>query len=285
MTTIDSGRPAGPARNAAWRPNTLALGGRRAITEIKAFNRDGLALTLILFFPVVMMALFGTVFGDDPTFGPPGAMVTPAQYYFPGMVALGTILSGFQNLSGYVAADRFNGGIKRLAGTPLPVVSYFIGKMGLTLYLIVGQTTILMLGSSLLLGIDLPTSWSDWLTVAWLLLAATAAWAVVGIAFACLAKSAESASTLAVLPVLILSFISGVYFQFTGLPEWLQSAANLTPLRWTASGMRSVFLPPEFEFVEPGQTWAVGMSALVIGIWLVVGLVLTRLTFKWPPQK
>ncbi len=285
MTTIEAGRQAGPAQNAAWRPSTLALGARRAVTEIKAFNRDGLSLILILFFPIVMMALFGTVFGSDPSVGPPGSQVTMAQYYFPGMVALGTILSGFQNLSGYVAADRFNGGIKRLAGTPLPMLSYFIGKMGVTLYLIVGQTTILMVGSSLFLGVDLPTSWSDWLTITWLLLGATAAWAVAGTAFACLAKSTESATTLAVLPVLILSFISGVYFQFTGLPEWLQSVANVTPLRWTASGMRSVFLPEQFEMAEPGQTWALGMSAMVIAIWLVAGLILTRLTFKWPPQK
>ncbi|MBG6189242.1 ABC-2 type transport system permease protein [Arthrobacter sp. CAN_A212] len=285
MTTIETGRQAGPAQNAAWRPSILALGARRAVTEIKAFNRDGLSLILILFFPIVMMALFGTVFGSDPAVGPPGSQVTMAQYYFPGMVALGTILSGFQNLSGYVAADRFNGGIKRLAGTPLPMLSYFIGKMGVTLYLIVGQTTILMVGSSLFLGVDLPTSWSDWLTITWLLLGATAAWAVAGTAFACLAKSTESATTLAVLPVLILSFISGVYFQFTGLPEWLQSVANVTPLRWTASGMRSVFLPEQFEMAEPGQTWALGMSAMVIAIWLVAGLILTRLTFKWPPQK
>lgn len=282
MTTIDTTRPAGQT---SWRPSTLALGARRAVTEIKAFNRDGLSLTLIMFFPVVMMGLFGTVFGDQPTFGPPGAEVTPAQYFLPGMVALGTILSGFQNLSGYVAADRFNGGIKRLAGTPLPVVSYFIGKVGVTLYLIVGQTTILLLGSSLLLGVDLPTTPGAWLTIAWLLLGATAAWAVVGIAFACIAKSAESASTLAVLPVLILSFTSGVYFQYSQLPEWLQTFASLTPLRWTASGMRSVFLPAEFEVAEPGQTWALGMSAVVIAVWLIVGLVLTRLTFKWPPQK
>ncbi|MHA7272327.1 ABC transporter permease [Arthrobacter sp. TMT4-20] len=285
MTTLNAGQQTGAAHNAAWRPSTLALGGRRAVTEIKAFNRDGLSLILILFFPIVMMALFGTVFGNDPSVGPPEAKVTMAQYYFPGMLALGTILSGFQNLSGYVAADRFNGGIKRLAGTPLPMLSYFIGKMGVTLYLIVGQSIILVIGSTLFLGIELPTTWGAWLTVAWLLLGATAAWAVVGTAFACIAKSAESASTLAVMPVLILSFISGVYFQFTGLPEWLQQVANLTPLRWTASGLRSVFLPEQFELAEPGQTWALGMSAMVIGLWLVVGLILTRLTFKWPPQK
>lgn len=283
MSTVNAGvRPRTPPD---WRPGTLALGARRTATEIKAFNRDGLSLGLILFFPVIMMGLFDTVFGSEPAFGPPDAMVTPAQYFFPGFLALGTILAGFQNLSGYVAADRFNGGIKRLAGTPLPAMSYFLAKMGLTLYLITGQTVLLLLGGHFLFGIELPTTVAAWLTITWLLLAGTAAWAVVGIAFACIAKSAESASNMAVLPVLFLSFTSGVYFQFTQLPEWLQQVASLTPLRWTASGMRSVFLPAEFELAEPGQTWALGVSAVVIGVWLVVGLVLTRLTFKWPPQR
>ncbi|WP_028279635.1 ABC transporter permease [Arthrobacter sp. H5] len=278
-TTVASGRETG------WKPGTLRLGARRVITEVRAFNRDGLSLGLILFFPVAMMALFSTVFGSEPTFGPPGNQITPAHYYLPGMLALGTILSGFQNLSGYVAADRFNGGIKRLAGTPLPVISYFIGKMGITLYLILGQTILLLLAAQFLFGVDLPSSAGAWLTFVWLLVLGTAAWSLVGIAFACIAKSAESAATLAVLPVLLLSFTSGVYFPFSQLPDWLQTFANLTPLRWTASGMRSVFLPAGFEAAEPGQTWAVGVSVVVILMWLAAGLVLTRLVFKWPPQK
>ena len=39
------------------------------LLEIKLFNRDVLSLVLVLFFPILMMSLFGTVFGDEPVFG------------------------------------------------------------------------------------------------------------------------------------------------------------------------------------------------------------------------
>jgi ABC-2 type transport system permease protein len=118
-----------------------------------------------------------------------------------------------------------------------------------------------------------------------LMVLATAAWAAVAIAFTALPKSAQSASTLAVLPVLLLSFTSGVYFPFSQLPDWLQSISNFFPLRWTASAFRSIFLPANFEAVEPGGTYNLGLTFLVLGVWVVAGAVLARLAFKWPPQK
>ena len=124
-----------------------------------------LSLVLVLFFPILMMSLFGTVFGDEPVFGagPDGqGGITPAHYYLPGMLALSTILSGFQNLSSYVATERFNGTVKRLAGTPLPAASYFIGKTGQTLYLIVAQTALLLLAATVLFDVPLPREAGQW---------------------------------------------------------------------------------------------------------------------------
>ncbi|WP_299167037.1 ABC transporter permease [uncultured Arthrobacter sp.] len=276
----------GPRRS--WKPNTLALGWRRTLLEARMFSRDPSSLVFTLFFPLIMMGLFSSVFGNEPSMGDPSrpeSLLRPAEYFLPGMLALATILSGFQNLSGYVAAERFNGSIKRLAGTPLPSLSYFLGKTGLTLILILTQTTLLLLGARFLFGVDLPTTAAAWLTFAWLLLGATAAWSVVGIAFACIARSTQSASTMSAVPPLLLAFISGVYFPFSQIPDWLGGLADLTPLRWTASGFRAVFLPEGWESVEPGGVWNLGLSALVIGLWLVVGLIVTMLTFRWPPQK
>ncbi|UZX04173.1 ABC transporter permease [Arthrobacter sp. CDRTa11] len=280
--------PNQPAAGSAWKPSALRLGLGRVLLEVKLFNRDVLSLVLVLFFPILMMSLFGTVFGDEPNFGtdPNGnGGITPAHYYLPGMLALSTILSGFQNLSSYVATERFNGTVKRLAGTPLPAASYFIGKTGQTLYLIVAQTVLLLLAAKFLFDVPLPTEAGQWLLISVLMILSTAAWATVAIAFTALPKSAQSASTLAVLPVLLLSFTSGVYFPFSQLPAWLQSVANLFPLRWTASALRSVFLPAGFEAVEPGGSYDLPLTFLVLAVWAVAGAILAKLVFTWPPQK
>ena len=43
--------------------------------------------------------------------------------------------------------------------------------------------------------------------------------------------------------MIVLQFISGVFFVFTELPAWMQEIAAIFPLKWMAQGMRSVFLP------------------------------------------
>jgi len=79
----------------------------------------------------------------------------------------------------------------------------------------------------------------------------------------------------------VLQFISGVYLSFTQLPEWLQNIASVFPLKWMAQGMRAVFLPDTFKMLERGETWDLPGVAIVTAIWLVVGLVLARVTFRW----
>ena len=81
--------------------------------------------------------------------------------------------------------------------------------------------------------------------------------------------------------MLVLQFISGVYLPFMQLPEWLQTVAGVFPLRWMASGMRAVFLPDTFATAEPGGTWHLGLGALVLTAWLVLGLVACLRTFRW----
>ena len=105
--------------------------------------------------------------------------------------------------------------------------------------------------------------------------------AVLGIALSALPRSGKSATAVIIPITLILQFISGVYLQFSQLPEWLQNFASFFPLKWMAQGMRSVFLPDSFKALEQGGSWDLPGVLLVTAIWLVVGLVLCRLTFRW----
>jgi ABC-2 type transport system permease protein len=45
--------------------------------------------------------------------------------------------------------------------------------------------------------------------------------------------------------------------------------------------MRASFLPDGFRQLEIGQSWNLGQVAIALGVWLVVGFVLSRLTFRW----
>ena len=65
------------------------------------------------------------------------------------------------------------------------------------------------------------------------------------------------------------------------MPSWMQQVASLFPLKWMAQGMRSVFLPDTALAMEPAGSWEHGMTAAVLGAYLLVGLVLGVRTFRW----
>jgi ABC-2 type transport system permease protein len=272
--------PATSARLLATPVRTLALGLGRARYEVRAYFRLGDTVFFTFLFPALMLTIFSTAFSES-TFGGPGNEVAAAQYYLPGMLAAGILLSGLQNLGVDIALERSDGTLKRLAGTPLPVTSYFLGKLGQALATGLLQAALLLALAAIVFGVDLPASPERWAIFAWVFVLGVLTSAVLGIAISAVPRSGKSATAVIIPITLVLQFISGVYLPFSQLPEWLQHVASVFPLKWFAQGMRSVFLPEEFAALEPSGAWDLGLVALVGLAWLIVGLVLARLTFRW----
>lgn len=261
--------------------STLALGASRIGMETKTYFRSPDTLFFTFFFPFVMLAIFSAAFSAQGEVGPPGSEISVGASYLPGMIAAGILLSGVQNLAVDIALEKSNGTLKRLGATPLSPMGYFIGKIGQVFVTGVLQAGLLLLAGRLVLGIDLPTEPEKWLTFAWVFALGLVTSALVGIALSALPRSGKSATAVVIPTVLLLQFMSGVYLQWNMLPAWLQDVAGLFPLKWIAQGMRSVFLPEGWEVLEQQESWNLPGIAIALGIWLVVGVVLSRLTFRW----
>ena len=264
-------------------PSALTIGVARTAIELKMFFRDREALIFIFLFPVLLLGIFTTAFSGG-TIGGPDGEVSVAQYYTPAMIASGIFLSSFQTLALTIALERDDGSLKRLRGTPMPPLAYFLGKIGLVIITSILQVAILLGLSSLLLDVDLPGTGEAWLTFAWIFLLGTSGGVVLGIAFSVVPKSARSAAAIVTPIVLLLQFISGVYFVFYDLPSWMQQIGAVFPLKWLAQGMRSVFFPEQMAALEAAGAWEHGTTALVLATWLVIGLVACRLVFRWTPR-
>lgn len=260
--------------------NTIALGLDRVGYEVKTYFRQGDSVFFTFLFPIVMLTIFSVAFSES-SFGPPGAEISAAAYYLPGMLAAGILLSGLQNLGVDIATEKSDGTLKRFAGTPLPVMSYFLGKMGQVLVTSALQAALVLAVATFAFGVELPTEPEKWVTFLWVFLLGVTTSAILGIAVSGLPRSGKSASAVIIPIALVLQFISGVYLMFSMLPEWLQGFASVFPLKWMAQGMRAVFLPESFEVLELNESWDLTGVAIVCAIWLVAGLILTRLTFRW----
>ena len=248
-------------------PSTLKLGLLRGQMEIIQFTRQKEAVVFTIFFPVILLAIFGSVFKDTIA---PG--VTFSQYFVAGMIASGLVNTGFQNIAINIPIERDMGAIKRLRGTPLPITSYFIGKAISVLVSMVAQVLILLVIGIAFFGLNLPTEPSKWLTFTWLLVLGTASSTALGVAFSSVPKNGRGASAIVSPVVIILQFFSGVFFVFTQLPGWMQQVAAIFPLKWLTQGIRSVFLPDSFAAQEVAKGWEGGRTALILLVWLIVGL-------------
>lgn len=258
-----------------WR-TVVAVGLSRSRIELVQFFRERDAVVFIFAFPVILLVIFGSVFRDEIA---PG--VSFSQYFVAGMIASGLMLVSFQSLAIAIALERDDGTLKRLEGTPMPRASYFVGKVGLVLASALAQSALLLVLGAAGFGIDLPSDATSWLTFAWVSLLGVTAGTLLGIAFSSVPRSGRSASAVVSPIVIVLQFISGVFFVYSELPGWMQRIAEVFPLKWMAQGMRSVFLPESFQAEEVAGSWQHGTTAVVLAAWTVLGLVLCLRTFRW----
>ena len=131
----------------------------------------------------------------------------------------------------------------------------------------------------------LPSGLDRWLTFGWVFLLGTITCSLLGIAVSSIAKSAQAAAAVVNLPYVALQFMSGVFIPISSLPDWMIKVGSFFPVKWIAQGFRSVFLPDSMMSMEAAGSWEHGKTALVLGAWCVIGVVLCLLTFRWTNRK
>ncbi|MFJ9102647.1 ABC transporter permease [Streptomyces sp. NPDC102405] len=262
-------------------PGVWGLGLRRGALEIRQFFRQRDQVVFTFAFPVVFLFLFASIFSDDVE----GAGIKASQLYVPAMMAAGIMSTSFQSLGISIAVERDEKVLRRLRGTPMPPAAYFLGKIWLVLVTGVLETAILLLVGTTLYDVDLPSDVGRWFAFAWIFVLGLTGCALLGIAVSSVPKSSKSASSVVVLPFLVLQFISGVYIAIGTIPDWMLNIGALFPLKWMCQGLRGVFLPDSAQVLEQAGGWEFGRTALVLGAWCVGGLLLCLLTFRWKNRR
>ena len=135
-------------------PSGWRIGWLRIGVELKQFFRDRESAVFNFLLPVLLLVVFGSVFGDQ-NLGE-ALDITFAQYFVAGMIASGILYTSFQNLAIAIPLEREDGTLKRLRGTPMPKFAYFLGKIGLVFVAYVAQVAILIAVGVLFYKIRVP---------------------------------------------------------------------------------------------------------------------------------
>lgn len=194
-------------------------------------------------------------------------------------VALGMLLVVQQ-----LAADREDGSLLRAKVTPNGIPAYLIGKLVQISATIVAYLAIVLLPGLLFvdgLALGRPGSW---LTFAWVIVLGLVATQTVGAVLGSLVSSSRGAGYLS-LPILGLIAISGIFAPITAMPAWLTWIAQVFPVYWLGLGMRSALLPDAAAAVEIGGSWRPVETAVVLGAWVVAGLVFAPIVLRRMARK
>ena len=87
------------------------------VIELKLFLREPAALFFTLVFPILLLAVFGAIYGNEPSdyFGGHGYVDTVC----PAFIGLVIAMTGFTSIPGVVASYRERGVLKRLKASPV----------------------------------------------------------------------------------------------------------------------------------------------------------------------
>jgi ABC-2 type transport system permease protein len=184
-----------------------------------------------------------------------------------GLVAFGVIIGPAYAL----AMEREDGTLLRAKAVPRGILGYVSGQVLFhSLGLFPSLLTILI--PSVLLFDDLVhRGVAGWITVAWVLVLGLLATMPIGIIIGSLVPNVQKVGTWGMLPILVLTAISGIFYPIQMLWSWLQIVAQLFPVYWLGLGMRSAFLPESAATLEIGDSWRTLATIGVLSAWAIAG--------------
>ncbi|HSK28025.1 MAG TPA: ABC transporter permease [Jiangellales bacterium] len=192
------------------------------------------------------------------------------------LLAFGVVIGPMYSL----AMEREDGTLLRLKSLPHGMQGYVTGQL---LYHSLGLVPLLLvvLVPSLLIFDDLMSGGpGGWFTVAWVAVLGLLATLPIGMVLGSLVPGVQKVGTWGMLPIIVLTAISGIFFPIQALWGWVQAVAQAFPVYWIGLGMRSAFLPDAAAALEIGGSWRTGQTVLVLTAWAVVGMLVTPVVLR-----
>ncbi|MGY1827422.1 MULTISPECIES: ABC transporter permease [unclassified Blastococcus] len=251
--------------------HAIALGLRRGWTEFLLSLRSPQDQGFYLFTAVGTLAYLW--FNRDNELEGTGLMYP--TYALPSilgaLVAFGVVIGPAFAL----AMEREDGTLLRHKALPHGMPGYVTGQLTYhSLGLFPSLLTILVPSFLLFDGL-MHGGAAGWGTVAWVIVLGMLATLPLGMILGSVVPSTQKVGTWGMLPVLLLTAISGIFFPIQVMWGWVQAVAQVFPIYWIGLGLRSAFLPDSAVTVELGDSWRTGVTVLVLAAWAVFGALVT----------
>jgi ABC-2 type transport system permease protein len=237
-------------------------------TELKLYFREPIGAFFTLVFPLMMLFIFGSMYGNEPSvyFNGHGSV----DVSVPGYTAMIIATSGLMSLTIVMAAYRENGILRRLRATPLrPQAILFAQVIVIFLMTLAGMVLLIIAGK---LVYNLRFDGNPW-SVALAFTFASLSFFSLGFVLAGLLPTARSAQLVGMVILYPMIFLSGSTIPLEVLPEGIRSAARFLPLTHVVTLLRGLWI---------GEAWSQHWTEVIVlsGI-LFAGVLISIFTFRW----
>jgi ABC-2 type transport system permease protein len=252
----------------------LALVAHQFRYDQKTFWRNPASVFFTVAFPVILLLIFATVFGDE-TVDVRGGIET-TTYYVPAIITLSVISATMQSLAMSLVIAREDGRLKRGRGTPMPSWVFIAGRVGNSVVVALLMLVLIAVLGRLAYGVAIP--WEQLPAIVIALVVGAASFCCLGIALTAAIPSQDAAAPIVNALLLPLYFLSGVFIPDDQLPSGVIHFADAFPVRHFFEAFFGAYVPTGGG---AGLEW--GNLAVVVA-WGLAGLLLAARYFRWTPR-
>ncbi|CDG90200.1 ABC transporter permease [Xenorhabdus bovienii] len=230
---------------------------------MKEITRFGRIWVQTLLPPVITMSLYFVIFGNlvGSRIGEMGGF-SYMQFIVPGLIMMSVITNSYANVSSSFFGAKFQGSIEEVLVAPVPthiIIAGFVGG-GVTRGVCVGILV------TLVSQLFVPVQIHSWSMVVITLLATSILFSLAGLLNAIYAKTFDDISIIPTFVLTPLTYLGGVFYSLTLLPEFWQIVSKLNPIVYMISGFRYGFL----GITDVSLTMTLGMLGMFIFVFYLL---------------
>ena len=241
---------------------------KMTVSEMKLYLREPIAAFFTLIFPVMLLLIFGSIYGNEPEelFGGRGTVDMSVPAYM--AMIIGTV--GMLSTSISVATSRELGVLRRYRATPLRPWVVLAATVIVNFLMTLLGTALLVVVAMLLYGLRFE---GDALGVLAGFVLGALSFFSLGFVIAGLAPTARVAQVAGMLIFYPMLFLSGAGLPKEVMPEGVRAVANYLPLTHVVDLLQGMWF---------GEPWSDHLTevAVLFGV-LIAGSAVAARVFRW----
>jgi ABC-2 type transport system permease protein len=238
------------------------------LVEFKLFLREPEAFFFTLIFPLIMLFVFGSIYGNEPNefFGGHGIMDMSVPAYMGIIIAV----TGLMNIPVSTATDREKGILRRLRATPVRPKTILTARIVVYFMVTLVGTILLVTAGKIVYNLRFDGN-VFYVFLAFII--STLSFLALGFVIASLAPTGRSANIIGMVLFFPMIFFSGATIPWQVMPKSIKMIGNAMPLTYVVELLQGLWF---------GEAWSENLLQIgVLAGMLIVGVGISVKIFRW----